>query len=323
MPIAAIQGKRMSTAAAKSSQPSAVPDSGAGSGSSPGKDYTSGVILILLGTVAFSSAGLFVRYIGKDAATILFWRGLFTALAVTAYVVWKEGWGTWASFKAIGWPGLVVASMSAVSMGCFVASLQTTSVANNSIIFGTAPFITAAVAWLMIRERPSAPTILFSGVALFGAVLVMGSSFTLSGGALRGDALAVIMTVAFALKTVLVRKHRTVPMVPSGCIGALLGSLGAIPFVQEWSLSPSDLALFAAFGFTQQGAGLILTTIGVARIPAAHAALLMVFDLPLSPLWVWLAFGELPTRLGLIGGLVVLAAIVGHVVIEGRRHRAG
>jgi drug/metabolite transporter (DMT)-like permease len=297
----------------KSAASPAIPDARA--------DYTSGVILILLGTVAFSSAGLFVRFIGKDAATILFWRGLFTALAVTAYVVWREGRGTWASFRAIGWPGLIIASMSALSMGCFIASLQTTTVANNSIIFGTSPFLTAGLAWLMIRERPSAPTIVCSVVALLGAVLVMGSSFKLSGAALWGDFLAVVMTLAFAYKTVLVRKHRTIPMVPSACVGALLGSLGAIPFVQEWSLSLAELAQFAAFGFTQQGAGLILTTIGVARVPAAHAALLMVFDLPLSPLWVWLAFGEQPTQLALIGGLVVLAAIVGHIVIEGRRHR--
>ena len=58
-----------------------------------------------------------------------------------------------------------------------------------------------------------------------GAVLVMGSSFKLSGAALWGDILAIVMTLTFALKTVLVRKHRNVPMVPSGCVGALLGSL--------------------------------------------------------------------------------------------------
>ena len=303
----------MSTAAIKAPQPSAVQDSQ--------KDYISGVVLILLGTVAFSSAGLFVRYIAKDAATILFWRGIFTALAVTAFVVWKEGRGTWASFKAIGRPGLMIAAMSAASMGCFIASLQTTTVANNSIIFGTAPFLTAGLAWAMIRERPSLPTILLSGVALLGAVLVMGSSFKLSGAALWGDILAIVMTLTFALKTVLVRKHRNVPMVPSGCVGALLGSLGAVPFVQEWSLNAGELAMFAVFGFTQQGAGLVLTTIGIGRVPAAHAALLMVFDLPLAPMWVWLAFGEAPAPMALLGGGVVLAAIVGHVVIEGRRHR--
>lgn len=282
-------------------------------------DYTSGVVLILLGTIAFSSAGLFVRLIGKDAATILFWRGIFTALAVLVFVWWREGRGTWVAFRRIGLPGLAIAALSAVSMGCFIASLQYTSVANNSIIFGTAPFLTAGIAWLMIRERPSVPTMLFSGVALLGAALVMGSSFDLSSGALWGDLLAVVMTLAFAIKTVLVRKHRTVAMVPSGCVGALMGSLGAIPFVQQWSLSLSELTLFALFGFTQQGAGLILTTIGVARVPAAHSALLMALDLPMSPVWVWLAFGETPTAIGLAGGVVVLCAIIGHIVVEGRR----
>lgn len=284
-------------------------------------DYLSGVVLILIGTVAFSSAGLFVRVIGKDAATLLFWRGLFTALAVVAFVAWREGRGTWASFRAIGWPGLSIAALSAASMGSFIASLQTTTVANNSIIFGTGPFITAALAWFMIRERPSAPTIVCAIIALLGALLVMGSSLRLSRAALIGDGLAVLMTVTFAIKTVLVRKHRTVPMVPAACVGALMGSVGAIPFVQEWSLSAGEMAMFALFGFTQQGLGLILVTLGAARIPAAHGALLMAFDLPLSPLWVWLAFGERPTSLAFAGGIVILAAIVGHVIVEGRRSR--
>ena len=288
-------------------------------------DYLSGVVLIIAGTVAFSSAGLFVRLVGKDAGSILFWRGLFTALAITAFVYWRDGgrtWaGTWAAFRAIGRPGLAIAALSAASMGCFITSLQTTTVANNSIIFGTAPFITAALAWGMIGERPSLLTAACSGIALLGALLVMGSSLELSRAALLGDALAVLMTVTFAIKTVLVRKHRTVAMVPAACVGALLASAAAIPFVTDWSLSAPEIALFAVFGFTQQGAGLILTTIGVARVPAAHASLLMAFDLPLSPLWVWLTFGERPTALALAGGLVILAAIVAHVAVEGRRRR--
>jgi drug/metabolite transporter (DMT)-like permease len=282
-------------------------------------DYLSGVVLILAGTVAFSSAGLFVRLLGKDAASILFWRGVFTTIAVLAFVWWREGRGTWASFKAIGRPGLLIAALSAASMGCFIASLQYTTVANNSIIFGTGPFLTAAMAWVMIRERPSAPTILFSLVALIGALLVLGSSLQMSAASLYGDFLAVLMTLAFAWKTVLVRKHRDVPMVPAAAVGAMMASLGAMPFVQVWRPSLEELALFALFGFTQQGAGLILTTIGIGRVPAAHSALLMSFDLPMSPLWVWLAFGEKPAFAALLGGLVVLAAIVGHIIVEGRR----
>ena len=89
----------------------------------------------------------------------------------------------------------------------------------------------------------------------------------------------------------------------------------------QWALSAGELAMFALFGFTQQGAGLILTTIGIARLPSAHAALLMSLDVPLAPSWVWLATGEGPTLLAMIGGVIVLAAVIGHIVVEGRRRR--
>lgn len=283
--------------------------------------YASGVVLLLTGTIAFSSAGLFVRILGKDAATTLFWRGLFTALIVILYVAWREGPRTLSAFRAVGWPGLAISCMNAASMGCFIASLQYTTVANNSIIFGTSPFMTAALAWVLIRERPSASTLSFAALALVGATLVVGSSFRLSVDGLIGDALAVLMTLSFAIKTVLVRKHANVSMVPTGALGALIGSAGAAPFVSEWALTTSELAIFALFGFTQQGLGLILTTIGIARLPSAHAALLMALDVPLSPTWVWLAIGERPAALALAGGALVLAAVIGHIVVEGRRRR--
>ncbi len=281
--------------------------------------YLGGILLLVAGTIAFSSAGLFVRLIGHDAATLLFWRGIFTAIAVLGFLWWREGRGMFGQFRGMGWPGLAVACLSTLSMASFIASLQYTTVANNSIIFGTGPFLTAGFAWLMIRERPSGATLCFSVLALVGAVLVVGSSFTLTGAHLVGDALAVLMTLSFAVKTVLVRQYRSRPMVPAGCVGAVLGSLGAIPFGPTLSISWSELGLFALFGFTQQGAGLILTTLGIGRVPAAHSALIMSLDVPLAPLWVWTVFGEGPTRLALIGGGIVLTAIVSHILIEGRR----
>lgn len=286
----------------------------------PHGSVAGGLLLLVAGTVAFSSAGLFVRLIGRDAATLLFWRGIFTALAVCAFIWWRAGrQGIGPQFRGMGWPGIAVASLSTLSMASFLASLQYTTVANNSIIFGTGPFLTAGIAWLMIRERPSAATLFFSIMALFGAVLVVGSSFTISAAQLIGDALAVLMTLSFAAKTVLVRQYRDRPMVPAACLGALLGSAGAVPFVPSWSISWAELGLFALFGFTQQGAGMILTTLGIARVPAAHSALIMSLDVPLSPVWVWLAFGERPAAMAITGGIIVLTAIVGHILLEGRR----
>lgn len=284
-------------------------------------EYLTGVLLLVIGTVAFSSAGYFVRLIGRDAATILFWRGIFTALAILLFVIWRERGNTVAAFRGMGLAGVAVAVLSTISMASFIGSLQYTTVANNSIIFGTAPFLTAGIAWLLIREHPSVATMVFSLMALGGALLVVGSSLSLTGQQLLGDALAVLMTLSFALKTVLVRRSRAKSMIPAGCLGAVIGSICAAPFVADWSISLRELGLFALFGISQQGAGLILTTIGIAKVPAAHAALLMALDLPMSPVWVWAAFGEQPTALALAGGTVVLMAILGHILVEGWRRR--
>lgn len=281
----------------------------------------SGVILLLTGTVAFSTAGLFVRILDKDAATTLFWRGIFTALIVLVFVVWRERSRTLHAFRAIGWAGIIISLLNALSMGAFITSLQFTTVANNSIIFGTSPFMTAALAWLLIRERPSQTTLAFSAIALLGAMIVVGSSISLSWRGLIGDALAVLMTLTFAFKTVLVRKYATVSMVPTGALGAIIGSICAIPFVVEWTLTRAELMTFALFGFTQQGLGLILTTIGIARVPSAQAALLMSLDVPLSPTWVWLVIGEQPTILALVGGAVILLAVIGHILVEARQRQ--
>ena len=285
-------------------------------------DTLVGIGLLVMGTIAFSSAGFFVRLIGHDAPTILFWRGIFTALTVLLYVVWREGRGTSASFRGMGLPGIAVSLLSTISMVCFVTSLQYTTVANNSIIFGTAPFLTAGLAWFLIRERPTSVTLLCSGVAFAGAALVVGSSLRLSGASTLGDALAFGMTASFALKTVLLRQYRDRPMMPSGCIGALVGSILTAPFAL-WAISWTEMGLFALFGLTQQGAGVILTTLGIGRVPAGQSALIMTLDLPLSPVWVWTIFGERPAPMALVGGMIVLCAIIGHIVSDGRRKPFG
>jgi drug/metabolite transporter (DMT)-like permease len=76
------------------------------------------------------------------------------------------------------------------------------------------------------------------------------------------------------------------------------------------------------FGVTQMGLGFLLLTIGSRLIPATENALIGTLDTPLSPFWVWLTFGEVPTVAALVGGTIVLGAVVGHIAAENRRSAA-
>jgi drug/metabolite transporter (DMT)-like permease len=138
-------------------------------------------------------------------------------------------------------------------------------------------------------------------------------------GNLWGNMLAFVMTVAYAAMLVVLRWHRHVAMVPAACLSALLGAAASWPFAAPLSPEPADLFYLVLFGVTQMGLGLLLLTLGSRLIPAAENALIGALDTPLSPLWVWLAFGEVPTVAALVGGTIVLGAVVGHIVAEHRR----
>ena len=85
------------------------------------------------------------------------------------------------------------------------------------------------------------------------------------------------------------------------------------------AISPLDLGLCAVFGVVQNAAGLAFYTLGSRRVPAAEATLIASLEVPLTPFWVWLAFGEAASPSTLIGGAMVLSALVGHILIGNGR----
>jgi drug/metabolite transporter (DMT)-like permease len=110
--------------------------------------------------------------------------------------------------------------------------------------------------------------------------------------------------------------------VPAAALSNLFGSLVSLPWADPSAAGPVDLVNLALFGFSQMTLGLTLFVIGARLLPAAHTALIGALETPLAPLWVWLAFGELPPRLVFVGGAIVMAAVIGHILIENRREHA-
>jgi drug/metabolite transporter (DMT)-like permease len=157
-----------------------------------------------------------------------------------------------------------------------------------------------------------------SALAAFGVGLVVKNG--LGEGSVYGDALALAMTVFMAAAIVIVRRATvTIPMVPAACLSALLSCFVSLPFAAPMSATPIDLGYLVIFGASNMGLGLILFTSGARLIPAAQTALIGVLDAPLAPIWVWLAFGEVPKLSTIVGGSVVLFAVVGHILYETKK----
>jgi drug/metabolite transporter (DMT)-like permease len=271
-----------------------------------------GIALVIAAAVAWSTAPLFVRLLALDSWTIVFWRGLFGAGFTAAVLVLTQGRAGLRDLIGMGRSGWLVASLSTLGMVSFIPALQLTSVSNVAIIIATGPFVAAALAWLWLREALGWRTLLASVIALCGVVIIVGGSST--GSDLLGIGLACFMTLAIAAMTVTVRRHRDTPMVAAAALSNLLGSLVSIPFAHDIAtVTTIDLAVLAGFGFFQVGLGLSLFMLGSRLLPSGQATLIATLETPLMPLWIWLAFQEIPAVRTLVGGALVMGAVIADI----------
>jgi len=275
-------------------------------------DTRRGRLFVALAAIAWSTAGLFQRELSVGLGTQLAGRALFAMLGIGVFVVATERGRSLKAFRAIGRPGLAMAALMAVSSGSFIAALNYTSVANVLFLQGLAPVL-AAVMGMAIGERVERRTWIAMAVAVTGVAVMVGGP---SRPSAAGFALSLLMSISFAATIVITRHQRQVSMAPATWLSQALVFVCAVPFASASEVGWKDLALLAGLGVTQIGLGLIFLTIGARLIPAAEVALITLLEIVLGPLWVWIALGEQPSATTLVGGGIVLAAVVIQTVGE-------
>lgn len=269
-----------------------------------------GLALVLVSSLAWSTAGLFTRAADADLATIITWRGTFGTLGMLAVILAFQGWAGFAKFLHLGRAGWAYVLVSCLTLPAYLGSLQLTSIAHAAIIYATVPFMTAGLAWLVLRERPSSSAILASGLALVGAMIMMGLG---TEGSLLGDALSLAMTLGMAILVVLARRNPDIPALAAGALATGITVACALPFSGIAPPGTEKLLILAAFGLFHSVLGFTMFLLGSARIPAVETALIGALESPIAPIWVWLAFAETPTPATLIGGTIVILAVFWHI----------
>lgn len=216
--------------------------------------------------------------------------------------------------------GWLIASLSASAMIAFIPSLQLTSVSNVAIIIATGPFVTAALAWVWLREVPHLRTMIASVVALCGVGIIVGGARV--GSDILGVALACFMTLAIAAMTVLLRRHKNTSMVAAAALSNILGSIVSIPFAREIAgVTGADILILAMFGCLQVSLGLTLFFLGSRLLPSGQAALISTLETPLMPFWIWVGFAEIPALRVFIGGALVMGAVIADIIGDSRSQR--
>ena len=217
-----------------------------------GKQVALGRVLVALSAVAWSMAGIFTKGVEADVWTVLLWRGLLAGGVMSAWLVWRRGQAGLADWKHLGWGGWSAATVSSAATICFIAAFKNTAVANVAIIYATAPFAAAAIAWVWMRETPGLATLAAAGLCLAGVTVMVGGSA--GSPDLIGDLLALGMTALMALMMVIMQRHPDRPMTlavgPVSCL-----QLVAIGWVMSAQLDVSvrELVLLAGFGVVHGG----------------------------------------------------------------------
>ncbi len=284
--------------------------------------YPLGIAMVLAGGVCLSFGGLILRQI-QDAEIwqVIFYRFLFMTLLLLAYLALRYGRRLPAAFAATGRGGLVIAVAFGGGSVLYVLALDLTTVANAMFVLSAAPIVTAVLGWALLGERVQTVTwVAMAGAAVGILVMVIEG---LGAGRLAGNLAALGTVLSFATMLMVIRRAKTVDMVPATCGGGILGGVVvAIWIGGDLSIGTADLLLCLLMGVGQVGAGFLLITTGARFVPAAEVALLALIEVGLAPLWVWLWIDEAPSGATLAGGAIVLGAVLLLLIHRLRRERA-
>ena len=275
--------------------------------------HATGVAFVLTAGVMLSVAGVTLRHIESASGwQILFYRSLTFFIVVALWLAIRYRARVVCAFVTTGRPGLIVAVCLGIGSTCYVFALLLTTVANALFLISSAPFMTAVLGWIVLRERVRPMTWATMAIALGGIAIMVFHG--VQSGRLLGNIVALVTPVSFAIMLVTLRRAGDRDMIPAICLGGLVGAALGFAMSDTVVLSRHDLALCLFLGVVQYTGGFVLITLGARFLPAAEVALLSLAEVVLAPIWVWISVGAVSLLHTLAGGAIVLSAVVVQVV---------
>ncbi len=268
-----------------------------------------GPLLIFLGALSLSFGGLIVKsFEGATLWQILFWRSLFFSLTVLAFLIISYKKETLNSFYDSGLAGFVGGIILSIGFCGYVFAMYNTTVANTNFIISLQILFLAIFGFIFLKEKINKITFVSIILAMTGVLLMVGNSLT--PGEFSGNLAAFSMPITFAILIMIIRKYPTVDMVPAQFFAGISSCLIGFLLSSKIMISPHDIFLGFLAGFFQVGFGFIFITIGARTTPSVMVGIIMLSESILGPIWAFLFVSERPSVFGLIGGAIILFAVL-------------
>lgn len=284
---------------------------------------------MVLVTFLWSIAGVVTRHLDSARSfEVTFWRSLFNALTLAAILTVSRGMSWWVTL--LHSPRLVWMSSVCWSamFTAFMVALTLTSVANVLVTMAVGPLVTALFARLFLNHRLPGRT--WAAILLCGlGIAWMFSQDAAAGESLTGTFVALLVPLASAANWTLLQHagHRAgkadgwagPDMLPAVLLGALFSSAVTYPLASPFQATGHDLGLLAMLGAVQLAIPCMLVVRVARELPAPEVALLSLLEVVFGVAWAWLGAGESPSTGALMGGALVLGALVANEALELRQ----
>ncbi len=268
-----------------------------------------GPLLVFFGACSLSFGGLIVKsFEGATLWQILFWRSLFFIMVVFIFLLISYKKRIFRAFYNSGIPGIFGGIILSSGFCGYVFAMYNTTVANTNFIIQTQTIFLAIFGYFFLKEKISKITLVSIFLAISGIILMVGSD--LEPGQMSGNLAAFIMPVSFAILILIIRKYPNVDMVPLQLYAGITAMIIGYIIAGKINISAHDIFLGFLAGFFQLGFGFILITIGARSTPSAMVGIIMLTEAVLGPFWAWLFINENSSFMVLIGGTIVIIAVL-------------
>ena len=268
-----------------------------------------GPLLVFFGACSLSFGGLIVKsFEGATLWQILFWRSLFFIMVVFIFLLISYKKKIFKAFYNSGIPGIFGGIILSSGFCGYVFAMYNTTVANTNFIIQTQTIFLAIFGYFFLKEKISKITLVSIFLAISGIILMVGSD--LEPGQISGNLAAFIMPVSFAILILIIRKYPNVDMVPLQLYAGITAMIIGYIIAGKINISAHDIFLGFLAGFFQLGFGFILITIGARSTPSAMVGIIMLTEAVLGPFWAWLFINENSSFMVLIGGTIVIIAVL-------------
>jgi drug/metabolite transporter (DMT)-like permease len=271
---------------------------------------------ILLCAFLWSTSGLFIKLVDWHPVVIAGSRSFMAALFMLAVRGIFPPKFAVKNRKGPLWAGAVV---YALTMQSFVIANKLTTSANAIMLQYSAPVWAGLLGWILIREKPhwehwGAVACVLGGLTLF-------FKDSLSGGAFLGDSVALVSGVFFGAHSVFLRMQKDGNPADSMLLAHVLNFTLSVPFFFLYfpDFEAPAVAAILYMGIIQIGCASLLFSFGIKRVSAVQAMLTAMIEPVLNPLWVLAITGEKPSVSAIIGGGIIIAAVVASSVIGKNR----